>query len=264
MHHTRILIVDDDPDVIDLIQTLFGKTYDSQGAFNGTEAIKLVEDWSPELVVLDLVMGGLDGFSVCHQIRERSSVPILVLSGRQNDHDKVRALDLGADDYLTKPFSREELLARVRALLRRSRQGTVTTPVLRDERLQIDFGKQLVTVEGNQVRLTPIEYGLLAELASNPGKLMTHAMLLHRVWGPEYHDEHDYVRVFVRRLRRKIEPDPEVPRYILTEPRVGYRFRNWDVPFSESAADGENALSNVSSSQRNSHIVHTRPTDIHA
>jgi two-component system, OmpR family, KDP operon response regulator KdpE len=238
MHRTRILIVDDDPEVVSLIQSLFGKTYDSRGAANGIEALKILEDWSPDLVVLDLVMGGLDGFTVCHQIRERSSVPVLVLSGRQNDLDKVRALDLGADDYLTKPFSREELLARVRALLRRSRQGTVTAQVLQDERLQIDFGKHLVTVKGIQVRLTPIEYGLLEQLASNPGKLMTHAMLLHRVWGPEYHDELDYVRVFVRRLRRKIEPDPESPKYILTEPRVGYRFRNWDVPLSESAAVG--------------------------
>jgi len=242
MHHTRILIVDDDPDVVSLIQSLFGKTYDSRGALNGAEALQALEDWSPELVVLDLVLGGVDGFTVCRQIRERSSIPILVLSGRQNDLDKVRALDLGADDYLTKPFSREELLARVRALLRRSRQGGVATPILQDDRLLIDFGKQLVTVNGNPVRLTPIEYGLLEQLASNPGKLMTHAMLLHRVWGPEYRDELDYVRVFVRRLRRKIEPDPEVPRYILTEPRVGYRFRNWDSPLAESAtSDGSEA-----------------------
>jgi two-component system KDP operon response regulator KdpE len=238
MHRTRVLIVDDDPDVVSLIQGIFGKTYESRGARNGLEALKVLEDWPPELVILDLVMSGLDGFTVCHQIRERSSIPILVLSGRQNENDKVRALDLGADDYLTKPFSREELLARVRALLRRSRQGTVTVSVLQDDRLQIDFGKRLVTIDGQQVRLTPIEYGLLEQLASNPGKLMTHAMLLHRVWGPEYRDELDYLRVFVRRLRRKIEPDPEVPYYILTEPRVGYRFRSWEFPVSEHVAAG--------------------------
>ncbi len=228
MHRTRILVVDDDPEVVSLIRSLFGKTYESRGARDGLEALRILEDWPADLIVLDLVMAGLDGFAVCQQIREHSNVPILVLSGRQSDLDKVRALDLGADDYLTKPFSREELLARVRALLRRSRQGAAPVPVLRDDRLQIDFGRRLVLVEGKEVRLTPTEYGLLELLASNPGKLMTHSVLLQRVWGPEYRNELDYLRVFIRRLRRKIEPDPAEPRYILTEARVGYRFRNWD------------------------------------
>ena len=228
MHRTRILVVDDDPDVVSLIRSLFGKTYESRGASDGIEALRLLEDWPAEMIVLDLVMGGLDGFAVCQQIREQSAVPILVLSGRQSETDKVRALDLGADDYLTKPFSRDELLARVRALLRRSRQETVMTPTLKDEHFQIDFGRRLVTVDGREVRLTPTEYGLLEQLASNPGKLMTHTVLLQRVWGPEYRDELDYLRVFIRRLRRKIEQDPAEPQYILTEARVGYRFRNWD------------------------------------
>jgi two-component system KDP operon response regulator KdpE len=228
MHRTRILVVDDDPDVVSLIRSLFGKTYESRGARDGHEALKILDDWPAELIVLDLVMNGLDGFEVCRQIREHSTVPILVLSGRQSETDKVRALDLGADDYLTKPFSRDELLARVRALLRRSRQGSVTTPVLKDDRLHIDFGRRLVLVEGREVRLTPTEYGLLEQLASNPGKLMTHTVLLQRVWGPEYRNELDYLRVFIRRLRRKIEPNPSDPHYILTEARVGYRFRSWD------------------------------------
>jgi two-component system, OmpR family, KDP operon response regulator KdpE len=172
-------------------------------------------------------MAGLDGFAVCQQIREHSAVPILVISGRHADVDKVRVLDLGADDYLTKPFSREELLARVRALLRRSRQGSAPAPVLNDGRLEIDFGRRPVTIDGQDVRLTPTEYGLLEQLASNPGKLMTHSVLLQRVWGPEYRNELDYLRVFIRRLRRKIEVDPSEPQYILTETRVGYRFRNW-------------------------------------
>jgi two-component system KDP operon response regulator KdpE len=228
MHRTRIMVIDDDPDVVSLIRSLFGKTYESRGARDGMEALRVLEDWPAELIVLDLVMTGLDGFAVCQQVRERSNVPILVLSGRQSDADKVRALDLGADDYLTKPFSREELLARVRALLRRARQGSVSAPILKDDRIQIDFGRRLVVVDGHEVRLTPTEYGLLEQLASNAGKLMTHTVLLQRVWGPEYRDELDYLRVFVRRLRRKIEADPSIPQYILTEARVGYRFRSWD------------------------------------
>jgi two-component system KDP operon response regulator KdpE len=228
LHRTRILVVDDDPEVVGLIRSLFGKTYDSRGARDGQEALRTLEDWPADLVVLDLVMTGLDGFAVAQHIRQNSTVPILVLSGRQSEQDKVRALDLGADDYLTKPFSRDELLARVRALLRRAHAPTSAARVLNDGRLCIDFGRRLVTVEGQEVRLTPTEYGLLEQLATNPGKLMTHSVLLQKVWGPEYRDELDYLRVFIRRLRRKIEPNPGEPEYILTEARIGYRFRSWD------------------------------------
>src|SRR5438874_1152467 len=139
MHRTRILVVDDDPEIVSLIRSLFGRTYDSREAHNGQEALKILEEWPADLIVLDLIMTGLDGFAVAQEIRQQSNVPILVLSGRQSDQDKVRALDLGVDDYLTKPFSRDELLARVRALLRRSRQATVTGQVLKDEHLLIDF-----------------------------------------------------------------------------------------------------------------------------
>jgi len=232
MHRTRIMVIDDDPDVVSLIRSLFGKSYESRGARDGMEALRVLEDWPAELIVLDLMMTGLDGFAVCQQIRERSNVPILVLSGRTGDADKVRALDLGADDYITNPINSEELLVRVRALLRRARQGSVSAPILKDERIQIDFGRRLVVVDGREVRLTPTEYGLLEQLATNAGKLMTHTVLLQRVWGPEYRDELDYLRVFVRRLRRKIEPDPAIPQYILTEARVGYRFRSWDHTLS--------------------------------
>jgi two-component system KDP operon response regulator KdpE len=232
MHRTRILVVDDDPEVVALIRSLLGKSYESRGAKDGQEALQILEEWPADLIVLDLVMGTMDGFAVCQHIRQHSAVPILVLSGRQSDQDKVRALDLGADDYLTKPFSRDELLARIRALLRRSQAGTVAAPVLKDDRLQIDFGRRLVTLDGKEVRLTPTEYGLLEQLARNPGKLMTHTVLLQRVWGPEYRNELDYLRVFIRRLRRKIEPDPAEPQYILTEARVGYRFRSFESAVS--------------------------------
>ena len=232
MHRTRILVVDDDPEVVTLIKNLLGKAYDSRGARDGQEALKTLEEWPADLVILDLVMNGLDGFSVCQHLRQYSVIPILVLSGRQSDQDKVRALDLGADDYLTKPFNRDELLARIRALLRRSQVGTVATPVLKDSHLQIDFGRRLVTLDGKEVRLTPTEYGLLEQLARNAGKLMTHTVLLQRVWGPEYRNELDYLRVFIRRLRRKIEPDPAEPQYILTEARVGYRFRSFETAVS--------------------------------
>lgn len=228
MHRTRILVVDDDPELVSLIRSLFGRTYESRGARDGQEALKVLDEWPADLIVLDLVMNGLDGFAVCQQIRQESNTPILVLSGKQSDADKVRALDLGADDYLTKPFSPDELLARVRALLRRSHQGTTTAAILKDEHLQIDFGRRLVLRDGQEVKLTPTEYGLLEQLAKNPGKLMTHTVLLQRVWGPEYRNELDYLRVFIRRLRRKIEPDPAEPQYILTEARVGYRFRSWE------------------------------------
>lgn len=232
MHKTRVLVVDDDPDLVALIRSLLGKTFDSRGARSGQEALHILEDWQADLIVLDLIMNGLDGFAVCQQIRQQSTVPILVLSGRQADQDKVRALDLGADDYLTKPFSRDELLARVRALLRRARQSMTTMPVLEDGRIRIDFGRRLVVVDGQEIRLTPTEYGLLEQLATNPGKLMTHSVLLQRVWGPEYRNELDYLRVFIRRLRRKIESNPSEPQYIITEPRAGYRFRTLNHPLS--------------------------------
>lgn len=232
MHKTRALVVDDDSELVGLIQSLLGKAFDSRGARSGQEALKILEDWPADLVILDLVMSGLDGFGVCQQIRQQSIVPILVLSGRQSDQDKVRALDLGADDYLTKPFNRDELLARVRALLRRARQSLSSAPVLDDGWIRIDFGRRLVVVDGHEVRLTPTEYGLLEQLATNPGKLMTHSTLLQRVWGPEYRNELDYLRVFIRRLRRKIEADPAEPQYILTEPRAGYRFHSSSRPLS--------------------------------
>lgn len=221
----RILIVDDESEILRLFESVLSGPYQVQGTSNGTEALAAVERDQPDLVVLDLLMPGLDGFEVCRRLRRWSQVPIIVLSGRDRPGDKVRALDLGADDYLTKPFSVEELLARIRAILRRVGRPELTgPPTLVAGELRIDFDRQQVSMAGREVRLTPTEFNLLRELAAQPGKLMTHRMLLQRVWGPEYRDELEYLRVFVRRLRRKIEPDPDQPRYILTESRAGYRF----------------------------------------
>jgi two-component system KDP operon response regulator KdpE len=222
----RSLIVDDDPDIHRLIRSLLGKSFDSRDAESGAAALKILEDWPADLIILDLVMHGIDGFVVCQRVREQSAVPILVLSARQDEADKVRALDLGADDYLTKPFSRDELMARIRALLRRSIQKVVTPPPYDDGYLRIDFGYRQVLVNGQETHMTPTEFALVDELARTPGNLLAHASLLQRIWGPEYRNEIDYLRVYVRRIRRKIEPDPRNPRYIITETRVGYRFRS--------------------------------------
>jgi two-component system KDP operon response regulator KdpE len=225
----RGLIVDDDPEIRRLIRHLLGKSFEAKDARDGAEALKILEDWPADLVILDLVMHGIDGFVVCQRLREHSAVPILVLSARQDQADKIRALDLGADDYMTKPFTRDELIARIHALLRRSLQAVVIPPPYDDGYLRIDFGLRLVQVEGQDTHMTPTEYRLLAELASNPGKLLDHVYLLQRVWGLEYRTELDYLRVFIRRVRRKIEPDPQNPRYIITESGIGYRFRSWNA-----------------------------------
>jgi DNA-binding response OmpR family regulator len=178
-----------------------------------------------DLIILDIMMPGPDGFEVCRTIRRQSGVPIIMLSARGQEKDIVRALDLGADDYLTKPFGVEEMLARVRAALRRTPQtGVASRPPLVVEDLEIDFAARCVAVHGREVQLTPTEYNLLVHLAINAGRVITHQALLQAVWGPEYSDETEYVWVYIRRLRCKIEPDPGNPRYILTQPGVGYCF----------------------------------------
>jgi len=173
------------------------------------------------LILLDLVMPRCTGFEVCQRIREHSATPIIILSIKGSEADIVSVLDLGADDYLVKPFRLAELLARVRAVLRRGTQITATKVICGD--LEIDIEKHKVTVAGRSVTLTPIEYALLAELASNVGRVLTTRLLLQRVWGPQYSDATDYIKGVVRRLRVKLEPDPAHPRYIITEPHLGYR-----------------------------------------
>lgn len=226
MKKPRVLVVDDEPETIKYVSTnLRARGYEVLIAEDGQTALHEFDRALVDLVILDIMMPGPDGFEVCRAIRRRSDVPIVMLSARGQERDIVQALDLGADDYLTKPFGVEEMLARVRAALRRTSQVGITAhPPLVIDDLEIDFGSRKVTTGGDEVRLTPTEYDLLAHLAVNAGRVLTHRSLLQAVWGPEYGDETEYLWAYIRRLRRKIEPDPSNPRYILTQPGVGYTF----------------------------------------
>ena len=220
-----ILIVDDDPAILRLLGTnLKARSYEVVTATNGEECLEAVQSHFVDLIILDLMMPKVDGLEVCRRIREWSDVPIIILSARGNENDKVRCLDLGADDYLTKPFGIAELLARIKTAFRHRGDPTVApaqSSFLCDG-MEINFAKRRVTVSGKEVTLTPTEYSLLQHLAVNSDKVLTHSMLLQSVWGNEYSSEKEYLRVFVGRLRRKLEPDPKNPRYIQTVPGVGY------------------------------------------
>jgi two-component system KDP operon response regulator KdpE len=222
----RVLVVDDEPETLKYMSTnLRIRGYEVLTAADGQTALRQFDRSLVDLIILDIMMPGPDGFEVCRAVRQRSDVPIIMLSARGQEKDIVHALDLGADDYLTKPFGVEEMLARVRAALRRTVQtGVAPRPPLVAEDLEIDFGSRKVTVHGHEVRLTPTEYDLLAHLAINAGRVLTHRSLLQGVWGPEYGDETEYLWAYIRRLRRKLEPDPSTPHYILTQPGVGYSF----------------------------------------
>ncbi len=226
MKKTRILIVDDEPETIKYLSAnLRARGYEVLTAEDGRTALQVFQESVVDLIILDIMMPGPDGFEVCQAIRRQSNVPIIMLSARGREKDVVRALDLGADDYLTKPFGVEEMLARVRAVLRRAVQApTAPRPPLTIGELTIDFAARRVTVSGREIQLTPTEYDLLSHLALNAGRVLTHRALLQAVWGPEYGDETEYLWTYIRRLRRKIEPDPTTPRYILTHPGVGYSF----------------------------------------
>jgi two-component system KDP operon response regulator KdpE len=223
---TKVLVVEDDPNIVDLIRSnLAVRGFETVVSTDGARVLQILETEQPDLILLDLMLPSVDGFELCKQVRERSSVGVVVVSARGGDHDKVAALNLGADDYLTKPFSIDELLARITATLRRSRPAPVETPSTRvalAEGLEMDLASRQVTRDGAELHLTPTEFALLRELVVNRGKLLTHAQLLRRVWGPGYETETEYVRVYVRRLRAKLEPDGSPP-LILTQPRVGYR-----------------------------------------
>lgn len=224
---THVLIVDDELSIIKLLKAnLEFEGYKVSVAMNGVDALTMFEVDPPQLVVLDINMPKIDGFEICRRIREWSTVPIIMLSARGNENDKVRCLDLGADDYITKPFGTNELLARVRAVMRRNKEPdvTATRPTFSDGNIEINFSQRRVTVADKELRLTPTEYNLLLELVLNEGKVLTYTHLLNNVWGNNYQDERDYVHVFISRLRNKIESDPANPRYILTIPGVGYQF----------------------------------------
>jgi len=222
----RVLVVDDDEQILRALRTsLRAHGYDVVAASDGEAALDAAATAAPDLVVLDLGLPDIDGTEVIRRLRAWSEVPVIVLSVRDGQEQKVGAFDLGADDYVTKPFGIEELLARMRALQRRTRSDDATSPVLRFGPLQVDFARELVELNGEPLRLTPIEYKLLTTMASNAGKLLTHRFLLQRVWGPSYGTESHYLRVFMRQLRRKLGDDPSKPRYIVTEPGLGYRWK---------------------------------------
>jgi two-component system KDP operon response regulator KdpE len=222
---TKILVVDDEPQIRRALRTsLEAHGYEVRTAANGTEAIEAAADASPDLMLLDLGLPDIDGRSVIERIRGFSEVPVIVVSVRDLQADKVAALDAGADDYVTKPFAMEELLARLRATLRRSHPDDPAPPVRRVGDLEIDLSRRLVTLGAERIHLTKTEWGLLEALVTNPGKLLTHQWLLRRVWGPGYAEESHYLRVYVRALRRKLGDAAAAPRLILTEPGVGYRW----------------------------------------
>ena len=221
---TRVLVVDDEPQIRRALATnLRARSYDVLQAADGEEALRIVAEEHPDLVILDIGLPGIDGIEVVHGLRGWTTVPIIMLSVRSDQSDKVEALDAGADDYLTKPFGMDELLARIRAALRRS-AAPEETPVFTTAHFSIDLVAKRVLRDGASVHLTPTEWGIVEELVRNRGKLVSQKQLLQAVWGPSYETESHYLRVYMVGLRRKLEPDPATPRYFITEPGMGYRF----------------------------------------
>jgi two-component system, OmpR family, KDP operon response regulator KdpE len=227
----RILVVDDEPAIVRAVRTNLGnRGFRVDVAASGREALERVEA-HPDLILLDLGLPDSDGLDLIRALRERVRAPIIVLSARESERDKVKALDLGADDYLTKPFGVEELLARIRVALRRTLHRGADVPVFRTRGLAVDIEHRRVTLDGGDLHLTRTEYALLTALVRNADRVVTDAMLLHEVWGPEYGDEDHYLHVYVARLRKKLEHDPQRPRYIITEPGVGYRLLTEEPSF---------------------------------
>jgi two-component system, OmpR family, KDP operon response regulator KdpE len=233
MNASTILVVDDEPQIRRvMLTTLTSHGYSVMEAASGEEALEKIRSERPDLILLDVNLPGVSGLATCAEIRTSSDVPIIMLTIRNSERDKVEALDAGADDYVVKPFGVQELMARIRAALRRSSPGD-GTPAFSSDDLKIDFEKRVVSVKNRPVRLTPKEFELLRHLVANRGKALGHRRLLQVVWGPDYGEETEYLRVFINQLRKKIEPDPRNPRYIHTEPWVGYRF---DPPENNSGA----------------------------
>jgi two-component system KDP operon response regulator KdpE len=224
MNSASILIVDDEPQIRRVLRaTLSSQGYTVAEARSGDEALEQIRGQRPDLILLDVNMTSRSGFEVCREIRGSSDIPIIMLTVRNSERDKVQALDAGADDYVVKPFGSEELMARIRAALRRAAPVESLPPFISND-LKVDFEKRSVLVKGQPVRLTPKEFELLHHLVTNRGKAQAHRRILQAVWGPDYGEETEYLRVFINQLRKKIEPDPRHPRYIHTEPWIGYRF----------------------------------------
>ena len=222
----HILVIDDEPQILRAIRTILTeKQFQVNTASRGEEGLALAAASEPDLIILDLGLPDMGGVEVCQRLREWTQIPIIILSVRDSERDKVAALDMGADDYLTKPFGIEELLARVRVALRHSSrmQGT-QSKVVHAGKITIDLAFHIVKLGDEEIKLTGREYKLLAYLASNHGRVLTHQSILTQVWGAEDADHTEYLRVYMRQLRKKLEVDPERPQYILTEPGIGYRF----------------------------------------
>jgi two-component system, OmpR family, KDP operon response regulator KdpE len=224
----KILVVDDDPDVVEAISLSFGLQWPESSivpAHDGREALRVFDRAHPDVVLLDIGLPDMDGFDVTRHIRERSDVPILMISARGEEIDKVRGLELGADDYVTKPFGTNELLARIQVALRHAAQVHLPQePVITVGDLRLELAAHRVFLHDQEVHLTPTEYEILKTLATHAGKMLTHTLLLQKIWGPDQSQDVAKLRVFINQLRRKIEDDPSQPRYIVTEPGVGYRF----------------------------------------
>jgi two-component system KDP operon response regulator KdpE len=222
----HVLVIDDEPQILRALRTILTEhKFRVTTASTGEEGLTLAAANPPDVVILDLGLPRMSGLEVCAQLREWTQVPVIVLSAHDTEHDKVRALDKGADDYLTKPFGIDELLARIRVALRHSAQAQGSPePVVTAGNLRIDLARHLVTRGEAAVKLTATEFKLLAYLAANEGRVLTHHTILAQVWGPEYADHTEYLRVYMRQLRKKLEDDPDQPRYLLTEPGIGYRF----------------------------------------
>jgi two-component system, OmpR family, KDP operon response regulator KdpE len=234
MTTSTVLIVDNEPQIRRVLRTILAsQCYSVVEAKSGDEAIDKLRHEKVDLILLDSNMPGISGIETCAEIRRTSDTPIIMLTVRNSERDKVQALDAGADDYVVKPFGADELMARVRAALRRAGPAESPPPFVSQE-LTVDFQKRLVVLKGQQVRLTPKEFELLRNLVANQGTALPHRRLLQAVWGPDYGDETEYLRVFINQLRKKIEPDPSKPRYIHTEPWIGYRFE----PRKEKARAG--------------------------
>jgi two-component system KDP operon response regulator KdpE len=223
---TKALVVDDEPQIVRALRTsLHANGYEVEGAATGTEALDLVATWEPDLMILDLGLPDLDGIEVIRRLRGWTELPVIVLSARDERGDKIRALDAGADDYVNKPFAMDELLARMRATLRRTQPAAPAAPVVRFGELEVDLERTQARRDGEPLKLTPTEWSLLEAFVTNPGKLLTHQWMLRRVWGRGYTlDQSHYLRIYVRQLRQKLGDDVTLPRFVATERGMGYRW----------------------------------------